>query len=183
MMASSGDSISRNNQATKPKVVTLRRVSVFVLWTLLPFALTVFGSYLVSAHTRDGKLAMWLVFHSQTMTDQQLAHAIGEDPFAVLRRAGLMMKAIDPVVAIIVGIFVAFTEKKRPGRMVALVLTPFYLWDFAMSAFSTPRTPAGTLLEIAKVLGANAAYTAMAVLVAIAIAFLTSRASLEPAAP
>ena len=33
----------------------------------------------VSAHTRDGKLAVWLVFHSQTMTDQQLAHAIGED--------------------------------------------------------------------------------------------------------
>ena len=39
---------------------------------------------------------MWVILHSQTMTDQQIAHAIGEDPFAVLRRSGMMMKAIAP---------------------------------------------------------------------------------------
>jgi len=51
-------------------------------------------------------MAMWLVLHSQTMTDQQLADAIGEDPFAVLRRSSLMMKSIDPAVAILIGILV-----------------------------------------------------------------------------
>jgi hypothetical protein len=141
----------------------------------------VLGSYLVSAHTKNGKLATWLIMHSQTMTDQQLAHAIGEDPFAVVRRSGLMMEAIDPVIAIIMGILVGLVERERPGRTVALVLTPFFLWNFSMSAFATIRTPAKTVLEIVKVLGENAVYAAVAALVAIAIVrLLTRRTQLEP---
>lgn len=93
------------------------------------------------------------------------------------------MKSIDPVVAIIVGIFVALIEKERAGRMVALVLTPCYLWSFTNLAFATLRTPVGTLLEIAKVLGTYATYTAMAALVAIAIAFLTSPTAPQPVWP
>ena len=117
------------------------------------------------------------------MTDQQLADAIGEDPVAVLRRSGLMMKATDPIVAIIVAVLVALVERQKPGRMAALVLIPFFLWDFSMSAFSTIRTPAKTVLEIVKVLGANAAYIVMAALVAFAIArLLISRTPSESTA-
>jgi len=170
-----------NNRDSKPRALTLRRVSVVALAVVLPFILTVLGSYIIEDHTRDGGLAMWLILHSQKMTDQQLAHAIGEDPFAVLRRSGLMLKAIAPTVAIIIGILVALLERKMPGRMVALVLTPYFLWDFSMSAFATVRTPAQTPVEIVKVLGMNAAYTAAAVFVAMAISrFLTKRTPPEP---
>jgi hypothetical protein len=105
-----------NNRASKPRALTLRRVSVVALAVVLPFILTVLGSSIIEDHTRDGRLAMWLILHSQKMTDQQLADAIGEDPFAVLRRSGLMLKAIAPTVAIIIGILVAFLERKMPGR-------------------------------------------------------------------
>ena len=156
------------------------RSLALVFAAILPFILTILGSYIVGEHTRDGRLAMWVILHSQTMTDQQLAHAIGEDPFAVLRRSGTMMKAIAPTVAILVGCLVALLVRKKTGRMVALVLTPYFLWDFSMSAFAKIRTPAQTLLEIARVLGTNAAYIAAAVLVAIAVVkLLTKQVPLE----
>jgi hypothetical protein len=149
---------------------------------ILPFFLTVFGSYIVGEHTRDGRLAMWVILHSQTMTDQQLAHAIGEDPFAVLRRSSMMMKAITPTVAILVGCFVALLMRKKTGRTVALVLTPYFLWDFYMSAFAKIRTPTETLLEIAGVLGTNGAYIIAAVVIAVSVArLLPKRLSFERA--
>jgi hypothetical protein len=164
-----------SNQFLDSTTLAFRRASVVVLAAILPFVLTVFGSYIIEEHTRDGKLAMWLILHSQTMTDQQLARAIGEDPFAVLRRSGMMMKAIAPTVAIIAGILVALVVKKKTGRMVALALTPYFLWDFSMSAFATVRTPAQTVVEIAKVLGTNAAYIGTAVLIAVLIARLLTK--------
>src|SRR5882762_7879694 len=94
-MASSVESVELRNQPSKPRMITLRRVLIILCGTVLPFLLMVFGSYLVSTHTKDRRMAMWLVLHSQTMTDQQLADAIGEDPFAILRRSSLMMKSID----------------------------------------------------------------------------------------
>ena len=102
---------------------------VLLFAAILPFVLTILGSYIIEDHTRDGRLAMWVILHSQTMTDQQLAHAIGEDPFAVLRRSGMMMKVIAPAVAIIVGCFVALLVET--GRVVALALSPYFLWDFS----------------------------------------------------
>ena len=160
------------------------RSLALVFAAILPFILTILGSYMIGEHTRDGRLAMWVILHSQTMTDQQLAHAIGEDPFAVLRRSGMMMKAIAPAVAILIGCFVALLVRKKTGRMVALVLTPYFLWDFSMSAFAKSRTPAQTLLEIARVLGTNAAYIMIAVVVAVAVVkLLPKRLPLERASP
>jgi hypothetical protein len=154
---------------------------VLVLAAILPFVLTVLGGYVIAEHTRDGRLAMWVILHSQTMTDQQIAHAIGTDPFAVLRRSGMMAKAIAPTVAIIVSFFFALLVRKRTGKLVVLVLTPYFLWDFSMS-FATIRTPAQTLVEIAKVLGTNAAYVAMAAFVAVAtVRLLTKRVPQERA--
>jgi hypothetical protein len=155
-----------------------------VFAAILPFILTILGSYIIGEHTRDGRLAMWVILHSQTMTDQQLAHAIGEDPFAVLRRSGMMMKAIAPAVAIVVVCLVAFLVRKKTGRVAALVLSPYFLWDFSMSAFATIRTPAQTVVEIAKVLGTDAVYIVVAAVIAIAVArLLTKPALLEHAPP
>ena len=148
---------------------------VLAFAAILPFVLMVLGAYIVEEHTRDGRLAMWLIVHSQTMTDQQLAHAIGEDPLAVMRRSRMMMKAIDPAVAIIVGCFVALLLRKNTGKVVALVLTPYFLFDFSKMAFAYVQTPARTLIEIAKVLGTNTAYIASAVLVAVALVRLLAR--------
>jgi hypothetical protein len=142
---------------------------------ILPFVLTILGSLIIGEHTRDGRLAMWVILHSQTMSDQQLAHAIGEDPFAVLRRSGMMMKAIAPTVAILVGCLVALLVRRKTGRMVALVLTPYFLRDFSMSAFARIRTPAQTLLEVARVLGTNAAYISTAAVVAVAVVRLLTK--------
>ena len=151
---------------------------VLVFAAILPFLLTIFGSYIVGTHTRDGRLAMWVILHSQTMTDQQLAHAIGEDPFAVLRRSGMMMKAIAPIAAITVACFVALLVRQKTSRAVGLVLSPYFLWDFSMSAFAKVRTPAQMLVEIAKVLGTNAAYIVIAIFVAVAVVrLLTKRVS------
>jgi hypothetical protein len=148
---------------------------VLIFAAILPFVLTVLGSYVVEDHTRDGRLAMWVILHSQTMTDQQIAHAIGKDPFAVLRRSGMMMKALAPTVAIIVGCLVAIFVRKKTGRVVALVLSPYFLWDFSMSAFATIRTPAQTAVEIGKVLGTNVVYIAVAAVIAIAVARLLKK--------
>jgi hypothetical protein len=148
---------------------------VLIFAAILPFVLTVLGSYIIEDHTRDGRLAMWVILDSQTMTDQQLAHAIGEDPFAVLLRSGMMMKAIAPAVAIIVGCLVAILVRKKTGRVVALVLSPYFLWDFSMSAFATIRTPAQTAVEIAKVLGTNAVYIAVSAVIAIAVVRLLKK--------
>jgi hypothetical protein len=148
---------------------------MLIFAAMLPFVLTVLGAYIVEDHTRDGRLAMWVIVHSRTMTDQQIAHAIGEDPFGVLRRSGMMMKAIAPTVAIIVGCLIAIFVRKKTGRVVALVLSPYFLWDFSMSAFATIRTPAQTVVEIAKVLSTNVVYIAISAVLAIAVARLLTK--------
>ena len=84
--------------------------------------------------------------------------------------------------AIIVGCLVAIFVRKKTGRVVTLVLSPYFLWDFSMSAFATIRSPAETVVEIAKVLGTNTVYIAVAAVLAIAVArLLTKPASLEHA--
>src|SRR5580704_920527 len=148
---------------------------MLIFAAMLPFVLTVLGAYIVEDHTRDGRLAMWVIVHSRTMTDEQIAHAIGEDPFGVLRRSGMMMKAIAPTVAIIVGCLIAIFVRKKTGRVVALVLSPYFLWDFSMSAFATIRTPAQTVVEIAKVLSTNVVYIAICAVLAIADARLLTK--------
>jgi hypothetical protein len=152
--------------------MTKRRLLTVVLGAALPFFLTVFGSYAVYAYTESGRLAMWIILHSQQMNDDQLARAIGQDPFAVIHRAGLMAKAVSPIVALIVGILVASLEKQIPGRLTALTLTPYFIWDFSMGAFSVVRSPARATLYAAKVLGTNAAYMGLAVIAAIAVSRL-----------
>jgi hypothetical protein len=46
-----------------------RRVLLIIASVTLPFFLTVFASYLIIMYTTDGRLALWIVLHSQTMTD------------------------------------------------------------------------------------------------------------------
>ena len=142
---------------------------------ILPFILTLVGDYVIQMHTRDGKLAMYAVQHSREMTDQQLARAIGTSPFAVVRRAGQMTRAIPPIVALVSAILAACLEKRTPGKITALILTPYFLWDFSMSAFSIVRTPSQAVFEAARVLGTNAMYIAVAAVVAIAVARLLAQ--------
>lgn len=154
------------------KSTLIRRVLLMILASFLPFFLTLVGNSIVQVHTKDGRLAMYAIRHSQEMTDDQLTRAIGDDPLAVIRRAGLMTRAIAPIAALISGILVALFERRIPGKMTAFVLAPYFLWDFSMSAFSAIRTPFQTVLEVAKVLGANAVYIALAAFTAVAIARL-----------
>jgi hypothetical protein len=134
---------------------------------ILPFVLSAIGDYVVQFHTRDGRLAMYAIRHSARMTDQELARAIGDDPFAVLRRAGMMSSAVTPIVVLLCGAFAALIERRSPGRMALLAVTPFLLWDFSMSAFSVPHPPALALLAAGRVLGVDALYAALAGLAAL----------------
>ncbi len=150
----------------------IRYACLLVVGTVLPFVLAVLGSYIVLAHTTVGRQSIYILLHSQQMTDQQLAHAIGRNPFAVLHWAGLLECAIDPILALLVGAYVACFERRIPGRITALVLAPYFLWNFRSLAFATVRPPAETALKIAKVLGTNAAYIMVAAFAAFAIARL-----------
>jgi hypothetical protein len=152
--------------------MTKRRILTVVFGAVLPFFLMALGSYAIYSYTESGRLAMWIMLHSQQMNDDQLARAIGQDPFAVIHRAGLMPKAVSPIVALIVGILVASLEKQIPGILTALTLTPYFIWDFSMRAFSVVRSPAQAALYTTKVLGTNVAYVGLAVVAAVAVSRL-----------
>jgi hypothetical protein len=155
-----------SGDASKRKPTTVRYVFLLPIAVVLPFVLTALGDYLVQAHTRDGRLAMYVVLHSQQLSDEELAHAIGQDPFAVIRRAGLMSSAVVPIAAVLSGIFVVCFETRRPGIVAALVLMPYLLFDFAHMALATRGTAAQTVAKIITVLGTDAAYMITAVIAA-----------------
>jgi hypothetical protein len=153
--------------------MTARRVLIVVLGIPLCFGLTAIGAYVVSVHTTSGRLATFAVLHSHDMSYQQIRQAIGQDPITVIRNAGMLMSAIDPVVGLAVAVIIACVERRVPGRMTALILAPYFLWALSKSAFSVPR-PAGQMaLMISKAVGTNVMYIVVAVFVATAIARLS----------
>lgn len=157
------------------------RACILILLAILPFPFFGFASYLIEVHTKDGRLAMWAIFASQKMTDQQIAHAIGQDPWALIQRVGRMTDAVDPIIAAIVGILVALVAKRKAVRFTPYILAPFFLWDFYMSAFSTLRPPLQAAIFAAKVLGNSAACIAIAVLSAAIVSWLINhKKSLSP---
>ncbi|MGB6474396.1 MAG: hypothetical protein WBF04_09985 [Candidatus Sulfotelmatobacter sp.] len=131
----------------------------------------------MATHTRDGRLAMQVILlgSGTTMTDAQIAHAIGDDPVRVIRRASELGDAAILTVGLIVGIFVACFEKRSPGRMTALTLAPYLFWNFWHEAFARTLPPAEAAFKVAKVSGINIAYLALAILVSVAVARLFSR--------
>ena len=168
------------NGGLPAEYMTKRRIAITVLGAILPFLLVALGSYFVETHTTDGRLAMYVMLYSQQMSDQQLAQAIGQDPFAVIRRTALMTRAVKLVAALVVGILIACFERRMPGKLTALVLTPYFIWDFSMRAFSVARTPAQTAITIGKVLGVNVAWVVLSVLVALAVARLIAHSRPQP---
>ncbi len=67
-----------------------------MLAAILPFVLAMLGPYIVSDHTRDGRLAVWVIIHSQTMTDQQLWHS------SMFWLAILALKSVQVVIIILI---------------------------------------------------------------------------------
>jgi hypothetical protein len=155
--------------------MTIRRIAIAALGVILPFVLVALGSYYVETHTREARLAMYVMLHSEQMNDQQLAQAVGENPLAVIRRAALMTQAVTPIVALIVGVLVGFFERKMPGRLTALALMPYFLWEFSKRVSSVALTPAQIALRGGKVLGISAVWVALAVLAALVIVRLLAR--------
>lgn len=157
--------------------MTYRRTAVVLFGIVLTFLLGGVLDYLVATHTRDGRLAMQVILLGlrTTMTDAQIAHAIGDDPVRVIRRASQMGDASVLTVGLIVGIFVAYFEKRSPGRMTALTLAPYLFWNFWHEAFARVLPPAKAAFEIVKVSGINTAYLALAILVSVVVARLFSR--------
>jgi len=161
--------------------MTYRRIAVVLFGIVLAFLLGGVLDYLVATHTRDGRLAMRVVLlgSGTTMTDAQIAHAIGDDPVRVIRRASQMGDAAELSVGLIVGILVACVEKRVPGRMTAFTLAPYFFWNFWNEAFARALPPAESAFKVAKVSGINAVYLALAILVSVAVARLfSSRARL-----
>jgi hypothetical protein len=152
-----------------------KRILVIMTGTILSFLLTALGAYIIAAHTTTGRLSIFVIRHSQDMTDQQLAQAIGQDPFAVVRRAGLMMKAVDPIVALILGILVGCFERRMPGKITILVLTPYSLWAFSKLAFAVPHPNHSATFEIVKTIGIETLYIAIGAFASIALVRLLGR--------
>jgi ABC-type glucose/galactose transport system permease subunit len=115
---------------------------------------------------------MFAIRHSQEMTNAELTHTIGDDPVAVVRRAGLMTRAIAPIVAIISGLLVALFERRMPGRMTILVLLPYFVWDFSMSASSSDPSISGVALDAVRIAGFSAIYITFAALISLVFARL-----------
>jgi len=157
--------------------MTYRRTAIVLFGIVLAFLLGGVLDYLVATHTRDGKLAMQVIQlgSGTTMTDAQIAHAIGDDPVRVIRRASQMGDASVLTVGLIVGILVACVEKRIPGRMTAFTLVPYFFWNFWHEAFARGLPPAESVFKVARVSGINIAYLALAILVSVAVARLFSR--------
>jgi len=148
-----------------------RRVAILLFGIVLALILGFFMDYQLEKHTRNGRLTKQIIMlgYETTMTDAQIAHAIGDDPMRILRRASWMEYAEELVVGLIVGIFVACFEKRIPGRMTALILVPYI---FFLEFWHFKRLPAAA---VAKMFGINAACLAAAILVSVAVARLFSR--------
>ncbi|HEY3767210.1 MAG TPA: hypothetical protein VGN44_00930 [Candidatus Angelobacter sp.] len=146
-----------------------KRILVIMVGIILSFLLTAFGTYIITDHTTTGRLAIFAIRHSHDMTDQQLVQAVGQDPFAVVRRAGRMMKAVDPIVSLILGILVGCFERRMPGKITVLVLMPYSLWAFFKLAFAVPRPNGSTALEIVRTMGIETLYIAIGAFAAIAV--------------
>jgi hypothetical protein len=113
---------------------------------------------------------MFAIRHSQEMTNAELTHAIGDDPVAVVRRAGFMTRSIAPIVAIISGLLVAWFERRIPGQMTILVLLPYFAWDFSMSASSSNPSILGVALDAVRIAGFSAIYITLAALMSFVFA-------------
>jgi hypothetical protein len=140
--------------------MTYRRIAVVLFGMALVFILEGVLDNLVERHTRDGSLATRVILYSRTMTDEQIALAIGDDPVRVIRHASQMAAAVAPAVGLIFGIFVACFEKRIPGRMTALILAPYFFWNFWHLAFATGSPPAEAAFKVIKVCAINATYLA-----------------------
>ena len=152
--------------------MTYRRIAIALCGIALAFLLEGVLDYLVQTQTKDGRLAMHVILYSQTMSQPQVAHAIGDDPMRVVRRASRMGDAAEAAVGVIVGIFVACFEKQIAGRITALILTPYFFWNFWHIAFARALPPAEAGFKVIKVSGISAAYLALAVLISVAAARL-----------
>ena len=155
-----------------------RRAAIVLPGILLAFILGFFMDYQIEKHTRNGRLAMQVLHLGITtnMTDAQIAHAIGDDPFRVLRRSVWMEYAVQLTVSLFVGTFVACFEKRIPGRMTALTLAPYTLWCYYEHLPFTRALPSkAAAFAVAKDFGLSAAYLALAILIAVAVARLFSR--------
>jgi hypothetical protein len=80
-----------------------------------------------------------------------------------------MTKVVPAAIVLLIAALVACFEKRSPGKIAALALTPYFLWDFSMTAFSKVRAPLQAALYAGKVLGANFAYVMLAAVVAAAL--------------
>jgi len=154
--------------------VTFRRIAIVLLGAVLAFLLQGLVYFLLETHTRTGRLGLQIIFYAQTMTDKQIADAIGEDPFRALRRVSLLMEAVLPTVGLIIAMLVACIERRIPGRMTALILAPCFFWNFWHLAFARALPRAELVLKVLKESGIDVACLALAVWVSIVVAqFLT----------
>lgn len=151
-----------------------RRVAVVLVGISLAFILQGALDYGLETHTRTGKLGLKVIYYSQTMTDQEIARAIGEDPFRALRRASLMLEAVVPAVGLVVGILIASFERRMPGRLTVLALLPLLCVNFRHLAFGKALPQAEPALKILRESGIDAAYLALAVLTSVGVARLLS---------
>ena len=150
--------------------MTYRRIAIALCGIALAFLLEGVLDYIVQTQTRDGRLAMRVILYSQTMSDEQIGHAIGDDPMRVVRRASRMGDAAEVAVGLIVGILVACFEKRIPGRLTAVILTPFFFWNFWHIAFARALPPRDAVFKVARVSGISAIYLALSVLMSVAVA-------------
>jgi hypothetical protein len=154
-----------------------RRVAVVLVGISLAFILQGALDYILETHTKTGKLGLKVIYYSRTMTDQEIARAIGEDPFRALRRASLMLDAVVPAVGLVVGMLVACFERRMPGRLTVLALAPLLCVNFRHVAFGTALPRAELALKVLRESGMDAAYLALAVLTSVGVARLFSRLS------
>ncbi len=153
----------------------IRRVSIVFSGILLSFILGGTISYVLETHTELGRRALRVIFYSQTMTDQQIAEAIHDDPFRVIQRASLMLDGVVPAVGVILGLLVTSFERRIPGKLTALTFTPYLLWNLRHVAFANTLSVGDSGMRIAKESAIHATCLAIAVVTSVGLARLLSR--------